>query len=385
MKILVIGAGIAGCSISRMLCEKNEIHIIEKNNFIGGNCYDFQDETSTYFIHQYGPHIFHTSNDAVWEFVNKFSHFNKYINQVLVKINDNLIEMPINLNSIRKLFPSEFQAFYDEIASLHLLNSSVNIADLLNKLHNEQNKKIIQYFYDNVFANYTCKMWGIDIKDIDKNIINRVKVNLNYEWNYFPNDKYCGLPNEGYHQMMLNMIDHPNINVQLNSTNMDIKFTNNEIYVNGCKYDYVIYTGSIDELFDYKYGQLNYRSLYIEFRKLKNSEQQKPIVNYPQHKTMTRICDYKLLTSNKTTGETIISLEYPGQFNINDTRFNKRYYPINNENNINTYKKYLKDSKNINNLILLGRLAEYKYYDMDEIIEKCFEIAKKLINSNLSF
>ncbi len=382
MKILVIGAGLAGSSFARLIADNNDVYVFEKNNFIGGNCFDQLDDNGI-LIHLFGPHIFHTSNRDVWNFVNQFSRFKKVTHQALVSVDDYLLQMPINLNSIKTVFPDLFTGFLEEVHSLKLFGKQASILQLLNCFRNNNNKKIVNFFYEKVFANYTSKMWGIPIDKLGKNIIERVKINLSYNWDYFPEDEFCGLPVEGYTQLITNMLDHPNIKVFTNKNIIDFKVKDNLIYIDNKFYDLVIFTGSIDELFSYKYGVLPYRSLNIKFETIYNDYlQTASIVNYPQDPYLTRICEYKILNNQRIDGVTTISKEYPGEFYLLDPVFYNRFYPIRNFENDQMYNKYLEETKKINNLYLLGRLAEYKYYDMDDVISSAMKLIEKLNLNN---
>ncbi len=378
MKILVIGAGLAGSSFARLVADYHEVVVFEKNNFIGGNCFDQLDNNGI-LIHQFGPHIFHTSNRDVWSFVNQFSSFKKVVHQALVSVDGYLLQMPINLNSIKVIFPHLFDAFLEEVYSLKLFGKQASILQLLTYFKNEDNKKIVNFFYEKVFANYSSKMWGIPINMLDKKVIERVKINLSYDWNYFPDDEFCGLPIEGYTKMIANMLDHPNIKVFLNKDQINFKIKNHLVYVDNKFYDLVIFTGSLDEMFNYKYGMLPYRSLNIKFETIYNDYlQTASIVNYPQDPCLTRICEYKILNNQKIDGVTTISKEYPGQFDPLDSFFYNRFYPIKNKENDVMYNWYLQEANAINNLYLLGRLAEYRYYDMDDVIASAMKLVQKL-------
>lgn len=378
--ICIIGAGLAGCTIARCLAEKGyHITIFEKQNFIGGNCYDFHDEYGV-LVHKYGPHIFHTNYENVWNFVNRFSKFNNYINQVLVKFEDDdiTVPFPINLISIKKLFPHKYDIFYKEIEDKKLLGTSISISELLEYTSLKESHEILDYLYKNVYANYTAKMWGVNIKDVDPDVIKRVKINLNEVWNYFPNDKYCGLPINGYTELLSNMVNNNNIKIHLNSE-PKISFSNNRVLVDDKDYDNVVYTGSLDALLNYKFGDLPYRSIELKFEHHnKPFFQLAPIINYPSNKELTRICEYKYLTKQEID-TTTISYEYPGQYDKNGNKWNIPFYPINNSTNIKQYTQYVDELKRCTNLFLCGRLAEYKYYDMDDIIFSCLNIAEKII------
>lgn len=377
-KIIVVGAGLAGSCVARLLAEKNYIvHVYEKRKHLGGHVYDFKDENGV-LIHKYGPHIFHTNNDEVWNFVNRFSKFNGYINQVLVQIGDKQVKLPINLESIKELFPDDFNFFMNEIKEIFPNDRFVTINDLLTNLKSNKNKEIINFIYENVYVNYSSKMWGVNIREIDKSTLSRVKVNLTYDWNYFLKDKYQGLPTNGYNHFINNMLNHENIKIKIDCDALnfiDIKenkllFDNEECII--------FYTGAVDELFNFEYGELPYRSLNIVFESYDiDSYQEAAVINYPEHKNMTRICEYKKMTKQNIKNKTTISKEYPGQYNKNDPIFNTAFYPIISDKSNLIYNKYLSLAKQYKNLYLVGRLAQYKYFDMDQIILECIKLIKE--------
>lgn len=375
MKYVIIGAGLAGCTMARLLADRNNTVVMyETKPHIGGNLYDYYNEYGI-LVHQYGPHIFHTSYDDVWNFVNRFSAFNNYINRVQVKVGDKMVKMPINLDSLEALFLHQSTSLIKEINEVFKDQTAISISQLLGGLKNEENKQCIQYVYDHVYANYTAKMWGIKIEDIDPNIIARVKINLNREWNYFPQDKYQGLPVDGYTKLLENMINHPNISLHLNSDGLShISFNHNEVLFDHEAVQ-LIYTGPLDALFNYASGELSYRSLDIQFETIKqDSYQDVAVVNYPSHPTMTRISEYKKMTLQTIDGYTTISKEFPGAYDKQSERFNIPYYPISDERNTTLAKKYLAQAQQYKNLILLGRLSQYKYFDMDDIIYECLKL-----------
>ncbi len=367
----IIGGGLAGCSLARLLAEKNyQVTIYELQNHIGGNCYDYYRDNGV-LVHKFGPHIFHTDNKAVWDFANRFSKFNNYINQVLVKVDGKLIKMPINFDSIEALKPNDIENFIAEVKRLFPHTNKISIADLLNQLNEVNNKNICQYIYDHVYANYSAKMWGISIDQLDPNIIKRVSINLNREWNYFIDHPYQGLPIEGYTKWINKMVDHHNITIKVNVNgikNIDNKAIN-------------IYTGPIEALFNYRFGALPYRSLKIDFTDIeKTSYQAVAVINYPSHPTMTRICEYKKMTFQENPNTTI-SKEYPGAYNPSSVDFKIPFYPISNQANLIHYKKYQNLLNEYENLYVLGRLAEYKYYDMDKIIVAAMQLASNIVKN----
>ncbi len=365
--IEVFGAGISGCTIARLYAEIGyQVNLYETKSKIGGNCFDYLNKEGIY-VHKYGPHIFHTNNDKVIKFVKKFTKFNGYKHQVLANIKSKLIPLPINFKSIRILFNKEANQIIDLLKKNFKDQAYVTLFDLM-KIKNTKIKKFTKFLYDNIYANYTAKMWGINIKNIDPNVISRVKIILSDFNNYFPEDKFQGLPINGYTNMMKKIIKHKNIHLFLKSKNK-ITFNKNNIYIqNKPTKNLIFYSGPIDELLNYKYGMLPYRSLYIDFKNLKKPSFQKcSVVNYPAHKTMTRITEYKKMTLQRTKN-TVISKEYPGKYDSKSKKFFNRYYPIHNQNSITIYNKYKMYLKKFKNFYPLGRLAEYKYYDMDDAI-----------------
>lgn len=383
-EIYVFGSGISGCTIARLFAEKDyKVYLFESKNHIGGNCFDYVDDKTKIYVHKYGPHIFHTSYEKVWNFVNRFSEFNGYQNKVKVSLENNkkLISFPINFTSIEELYnSSKSKKIIETLKKKYKELNFITIGELIES--NERDlEEFSSYIYKNVYSNYTSKMWGIDIKNIDPNVLKRVKINLNYSDNYFPDDKFQGIPTQGYTKLMEKMIDHKNITLELN---FDFKkrviLEKNKIFIDNKEINsLVFFCGSIDELFNYKFGKLPYRSLDIKFESYQQKfYQQVGVINYPWHKTMTRIAEYKYLSKQENLEQTIISKEYPGEWDEKSEKFSTRYYPITNENNLSLfskYKKLLDDFK----IISLGRLANYKYFDMDDAIFNAMEIAESFI------
>lgn len=382
-RVNIIGAGISGISLAQLLANNGyEVHIYERKEHIGGNCYDFCSNKNI-LIHKYGPHIFHTSNERVWAFVNQFAKFNDYINQVLVTVGDKKVWMPICYQSIEQLFDANIAKDFIKECQEKFNEQSVSIFDIKNKLKSKNAAYVADFIYKNIYENYTTKMWGIPVEQIDSDILKRVKINLNYEWNYFPNDKYQGLPIKGYTKMLLKMLDHENIHLHLNCNAIDkLEFKKDNILIDGDD-SLLIYTGAIDELFNYKFKGLEYRSLFIEFSTYcKKSYQEAGVVNYPADPNITRITEYKKLTKQKKKNWTIISTEKPGEYQKDSPIFNIPFYPINSEANNKKLAKYLEQVSKYKNLRLLGRLATFKYIDMDDAIEEAFKLFEEITNKN---
>ena len=373
--IHIFGSGISGASLARMFADNDyEVFVYEKESFIGGNCYDYYDDSGV-LIHKYGPHIFHTSYEDVYEFINRFCKLNNFVNRVLVNVEDKLVPMPINFKSIELMFPKESKEIISVLQQQFKNEKTISLFDL-EKIQNPNVKTFTKYIFDNVYANYTSKMWGISVEEIDKNVINRVKITLGYEDSYFPLDKYQGLPTEGYTALIKNILDHKNIKVELDASLSVLKIKDNKTYIKDkLVRDPIFYCGEIDKFFEYKHGMLPYRSLDIKFETInKSSFQETAVVNYPADPIMTRIAEYKKMTLQEIDGITTISREYPNKYNPTSKIFDKPFYPINNDLTKQIYDKYLQEISNIKNFKLLGRLAQYKYYDMDDAIKNAIDI-----------
>jgi UDP-galactopyranose mutase len=357
---VIIGAGLAGITMANILANKDKkVLVIEKRDHIGGNCYD--EYMYGVLAHKYGPHIFHTNSKMVWDYLSQFTGWNDYKHKVKVSISDKLVALPINLNSLFELFSDEEYSKYYRALDETFDKNEVFIGNLLNSC-NVVLVELGNYLYSNIYENYSIKQWGAIP---DKSVLKRIPIRLNYNDNYFT-DRYQGLPIDGYAKMFENMLFHKNIEVQLNRNwdtySWDIQ-------------PKIIYTGMIDELFDYKYGELPYRSLNFGWVNFPNKEyyQSYGVINYPSNPIMTRVTEFKHLTK-QVCDNTVIVNEYPRACTENDIP----YYPIINKENILLYKKYKQLADKIPNLTLLGRLAEYKYYDMDDVVLKAIKESKKL-------
>lgn len=376
---LFIGSGLSTATVCATLPADKKILVIEKRPHIAGNVFDYNEKGI--LVHKYGPHIFHTNDEEVFTFLNKFTKFNSYKNVVEAKIDDNLIPLPININSIKILFPNEAEEFINYLKSQFPNQEKITILEL-SKLDKFQH--IYQTIYNRVFASYTSKMWNKSIEELDASVFARVPIYLSERNTYFT-DKFEGLPVEGYTKMVENMMSSDNIEIIFNTNISEvINFQNNSIYIENSKIDIpIINCAPIDEIFGYKFGKLTYRSLNIQFETLDVKTLQKTaVVNYPEHISMTRITEYKNFYPEKNIDidQTIISKEYPGDFDENSQLFSERYYPIPNDISKDQYSKYLLEAQNYPNLYHLGRLAKYEYVNMDQIVRKALDFAEKLSN-----
>lgn len=366
-KNIIIGAGISGAIVARKIAEElNEtVLVIDRKDHIAGNIYDCRDSKTGITVHKYGPHIFHTNIQEVWDFLSRFTEWHYFYLKPNVMIEGNPVTLPFNLTTLYEVFPSETAKRLEEkLVSKYGYGIKVPILELKN-VDDEDLKFLSDFVYENVFKNYTIKQWGLKPEEIDPAVTARVPVFISRDNRYFQ-DKYQGIPLNGYTKMVEKILDHPNIKVKLNTDYKD---------VNG-EFDRIIYTGAIDEFFDYKFGELPYRSLYFDERTENREYYQKAVVtNYPNEYDFTRITEHKYFLDEKSD-KTIISIEYPQKF---ENGKNERYYPISNPENQALYQKYKEEAKGIKNLFFIGRLGDYRYYNMDLAANRALKFFKEEI------
>ena len=379
-KYIVVGAGFAGSVIAERIANvlKEKVLIIERRNHIGGNCYDYRNEHGI-IIHKYGPHIFHTDYKEVFDYLSNFTDWNLYHHRVLAFIDGKKVPIPFNLNSLYMVFsPTLAKRIEEKLLKKYPYNSKVPILELM-KENDKDLKFLADYIYQKVFLNYTVKQWGLKPEEIDKEVTARVPVFVGKDDRYFT-DKYQVVPTEGYSKIFERMLEHPNIKIMLNTDFkevIDIDFENRKIYFLRQEFKgKLIFTGMIDELFDFKYGYLPYRSLEFKFETLeKEWFQEVATVNYPNDYNFTRITEFKHIHP-VSTKKTVILKEYPKQYTPNK---DIPYYPIFTKENQELYNKYRKEAEKFENIILVGRLAEYRYYDMDDVVKRALEVFEEKI------
>ena len=375
---IIIGAGYAGLILAERLAtqQNQKVLVIEQRQHIGGNAYDRFDQHGV-LIHEYGPHIFHTRSKEVWDYLSQFTEWHHYEHRVLAMIDGHEVPLPFNLNTMEQVFP---KALADRLQNklVDLLGYNVKVPIL--KLREQQDadlKFLADYVYEKVFLQYTLKQWGIGPEELDPTVTGRVPVYISRDDRYFQ-DKYQGLPLRGYTEMFKKMIDHPNIHLMLNTKFqdvMDISKDGHRLF--GQPFDgEIIYTGKIDELFDYQYGELPYRSLRFEYDTYDIAyKQQVGQLNSPNHYDFTRITEFKHLTGQQHA-KTTLAREYPQAYVRGE---NTPYYPIIAEENQQLYKRYKQLAYELSNVHLVGRLAEYRYYDMDAVVAAALKTYRKLI------
>lgn len=362
---VIIGAGFSGCVLAEQIANRmnQKVLIIEKRDHIGGNAYDCYDEYGI-LIHQYGPHLFHTNSKKVWHYLTQFTDWTCYQHHVLAVIDGKTVPVPFNLNSLRSLFTTQYAEQLEEMLTKQYgFGKKVPILELMD-VAGEELKELAEYIYKNVFYGYTVKQWGMKPDELDRSVMARVPIHISRDDRYFQ-DQYQGIPKLGYTSMFKKMISHPNIKVLLKTKYEEVKE-----YFHSTK---MIYTGPIDAYFGYKYGKLPYRSLSFTSHHFtdRDSYQQVAQVNYPNNYDFTRITEYKKITGQKIPGTTIMTEEAgPYLSSKNDP-----YYPIPRKENNELYTKYKLEADKIKETTLfVGRLAEYKYYNMDQIVARALHV-----------
>lgn len=375
---LIIGSGFAGSVVARELAQRGEkVTIIEKRNHIGGNCYDEYDEYGV-LVHKYGPHIFHTYNKEVYDYLSKYTKWYDYQHEVVGNVYGKIIPIPFNLNTLEIVFGEEKGSqLKEELFSTYGENARVPILEL-QKSSSQGIQEVAQYVYENIFLKYTMKQWNQKPEEVDQSVTARVPVLLSYDNRYFQ-DTYQGMPLEGYTKLFENMLDHENIEVLLNQDAKELihfDFDQQKIYYRGKVFDgKVIFTGAIDDFFDYRLGKLPYRSLRFDFEHyVQDDYQGHGVVNYTVSEDYTRITEFKHLTGQDIKGTTIIK-EYPQAY-INEEQV--PYYAILSPENKKMYQKYVDLVKPFTNFYLLGRLAQYQYYNIDGIVEEALKLIKEI-------
>ena len=372
---IVVGAGFSGAVIANLAADKldEQVIVLEKKSHIAGNSYDYRDENGI-MIHKYGSHIFHTNNEKVWEYLKQFTDFNTYMHKVVGIIDGIEAQIPFNFHTLYEVFP-ETMAKRLEIKLLDAFpyNSKVPILEF-QKQDDDDLQYLANYVYEKIFLNYTTKQWGVSPKDVDGAVTARVPVYLSLDDRYFQ-DKYQGIPLNGYTKVVENMLNHKNIELHLNTDYETFRKNTENLYDwNNVR---IFYTGSIDEFFNYKYGQLPYRSVNFKFETHDvEFYQSHACINYPNNYDFTRIHEYKHYLNDKSE-KTVIAKEYSEFFELGK---NERCYPIASDENFELYRKYLEDAKNLENVYFLGRLGDYKYYNIDTAIARALEVFENITN-----
>ncbi len=368
--IVIIGAGISGATLAWLYAEKKDkkVLVVEKRPHIAGNCYDYINADGL-LVSKYGAHLFHTNDAAVWEFVNQFADWRKHEHKVVAKVGDQTVPIPVNITTVNKLF------------NLQIQNES-EMDDWLkkNQVKNDQPQngeeaalaRVGSVLYEKLFKEYTYKQWGKYPSELDASVLQRIPVRNNFDDRYFT-DTHQGVPIGGYTKLFEKMLAHKNIEIQLTTDFFDIKAKIKNV-------EKIFYTGPIDRYFDFKHkltGILEWRSINFEWQTL-NQEyfQEAAVVNYPEKSDgdFTRIVEYKRIYEQQAE-KTTICREY-------STAVGEPYYPVPNPQNHAVYELYKEDAAKIKNVYFVGRLANYKYFNMDEAFRNALDLFKELQESS---
>ncbi len=353
--VVIVGAGLAGSVSARILAESGyKVLVIEKERNVGGQCFDYKDEAGI-TIHKHGPHIFHTKMKHVWDFVNQYSEFSNYQHRVLSFANGNMVEFPINRNTIKDALGVELSN--DQVNDF--LKSEVQKSKFNNPPKSYRDAVISQVgerLYELFFEQYTKKQWKTDPENLSAELASRIPVRNNNDSRYFT-DMYQGIPLGGYTKMVQNLLDHSGIHLLLGCNYFDVKESINS--------QLVVYTGELDRFFNFKYGKLTYKSVRIVLKTFDDVEfQPAPVVNYPNDYDWTRITEFKKLTGEKSP-KTTVCFEYPSDEG-------HPFYTLPDKENTERRELYMNPMKELeekNTHLFIGRLAEYKYYNMDQVID----------------
>jgi len=359
---LIVGAGISGIVLAERLASiGKKILLIDKREHIGGNCYDYID--GKIIVQNYGPHIFHTSSKEVYNYLSKFTEFNDYKHKVLAYYHGGYYPIPINRETINKFYNINLKNEQDVI---NFLNKKKSKIKNINNSEDVVVSKFGRELFNAFVKNYTKKQWDKFPKELDKSVLERLPIR--YDTNpYYFQDKYQGVPVHGYTKMFDKMLKSKNITIKLNT---DFFVINNDIKC--AEYKKIIYTGKIDEFFNHRYGRLEYRGLKCIFEKLYGDFQPNSVVNYPEPKMeTTRITEFKKFY-NERCNHTIICRE------IFNWDYDTPAYPVQNKKNLKLYEKYKKEIARFKNIYFVGRLAEYKYYNMDAAVKRALDIFKEM-------
>ena len=380
--MIVVGAGYAGSVCARRLAETVgfRVAVLERRDHIAGNAYDYYDEAGI-LVHLFGPHIYHTYSERVHEFLSRFTEWTDYQHKVLANVHGTMMPVPFNRKSLHLAFGEERgEQLYQKLVETFGENKKVPIMDLREK-NDPDLQEIADYVYENVFLHYTMKQWGQTPDEIDPSVTGRVPVFVGDDDRYFPQAPYQGMPKDGYTALFENMLEHDLIDVFCGVDARDLlSIDDGRVLVNGDVYGgEVVYTGPLDELFDLDLGALPYRTLDMQFETL-DMDQFQPVgtVNYTVSEDFTRITEFKNMTGQVVPGKTTIMREYSHAYVPGSGQ--TPYYAIIDPANRDLYERYLERVSSVTNFHPVGRLAEYRYYDMDAVTNSALELSDEIIS-----
>lgn len=369
--VIIIGAGISGAVLAERFAQNQKVLMIERRQHIGGNCYDEIDGNGI-LIHKYGPHLFHTDDAEIWAYLSKFTEWQIYQHKVLALIDGQPVPVPFNFNTLYKVFPQNLAARL-EVALLKNFEYGKKIPILELKNSNDADLQFLADFvYEKIFLHYTEKQWNQKPNEIAGAVTARVPVSISRDNRYF-SDKFQAVPKNGYTALIKNIISHKNIKLMLNTDfNEVLNLRDGKIYLFDSEFTgKIFYTGQLDELFNLKFGALPYRSVDMKFETVDAENfQAAATVNYPNNYEFTRITEFKNIHPCKSARTTILK-EFPQNYEVGK---NTPYYPIFTDAAKSAHANYLNELKNFPQIIPVGRLAEYRYYDIDDAVKRALEV-----------
>lgn len=378
MDALVIGCGLTGAVVARFLADElnKKVVIWERRDHIGGNMYDYYDEHNI-LVHKYGPHTFHTTKKNLFDYMCRFAEWEEYKLTCMAYVNGKFTPTPFNFQTIDDYYnKAEADDLKQRVKKVFGGRQTATVLEVLN-CNDEKVRAYAQFLFDNDYSLYTAKQWGVSAKEIDPSVLKRVPLRFSYDVGYF-DDEYQVMPAKSYTEFFTNLLNYPNISVRLGIEALEhLKINNGKLLIDNLEQNIpVIYTGALDELFGLIYGKLPYRSLRFEWKYEDiESKQDAPVVAYPQAEGFTRITEYKKLPVQNVKGTTY-AVEYPLTYDENEVM--EPYYPVLTEQSQAIYSLYATKAKQIKNLYYAGRLADFKYYNMDQALERSLELCELL-------
>lgn len=368
-KILIVGAGFSGAVIARQLAESSyQVEVIDSRSHMAGNCHSERDRESGIMVHKYGPHIFHTDNEEVWNYINKYTNFMPYTNRVKATSKGKVYTLPINLLTINQFYgksmnPNEARAFIESVGDPNIIEP---------RNFEEQALKFIgKDLYEAFFYGYTSKQWGLEPKELPASILKRLPVRFNYDDNYF-NHRFQGMPEHGYTDIVEKILSHPHIEISLNT-----EFKHSML----AQFDHCFYSGAIDAFYDFKLGRLDYRTLDFEEIRSEADFQGTAVMNYCDREIpYTRISEHKYFSPWEKHDKTICFKEFSRLARPTDIP----YYPIRLVKEKSILENYLEKSKLEKKISFVGRLGTYQYLDMDQTIAEALKLSREFLSKNLS-
>lgn len=356
---LIVGAGFAGSVLAERLATQrgDTVLLIDKRPHIGGNAYDCYDDAGL-LIHRYGPHIFHTNCEQIFEYLSQFTKWRRYEHRVLAEVDDTLVPIPINLDTINTLYGLN-------LTSEEMEGWLAKRAEPVDEIMTSEDvvvSRVGRELYEKFFRGYTRKQWGVDPSELDKSVTSRVPTRTNRDDRYF-SDKFQHMPAEGYTRMFERMVEHPNISIMLQTDFAEVR--------NKIPHKRLIFTGPMDEYFGFRFGALPYRSLRFEHVTLdKEFHQPVAVVNYPMQHEYTRVTEYKHLTGQQHP-KTSVTYEYPSEKG-------DPYYPVPRPENAARFKQYEALARDVPDVWFVGRLATYRYYNMDQVVGQALATFRRI-------